>query len=148
MSVGFMSFEDLMHLDKLHRRSIYPLELVKTVIKAFTEPDEGMPPRKRHRLYYDLRPIIVYTAIEIDGKYLPLNRDYKPIGLTSGDWVNYSEFPFLLIEKSMIDTPELEENGVLPKRFYLFNDGNTPIDRKNQLQWANLAAKVFRLQHN
>ena len=49
-----------------------------------------------------LRPILPYLVHEtgIQGKYILLNRDYKPIGIHYDRMVDYKNFPFMHIDQS------------------------------------------------
>jgi len=56
-----------------------------------------------------------------DGLFLPLNREYKPLGITSLNWVKYEGCRTLGVEAS---------SG---RRMYFFNDGCPPWDSKQEL---------------
>lgn len=61
--------------------------------------------------------------------YLPLNRRYKPIGITTDNWVEYDQYPMHFIRSKK---PFFQINNVFTNRrgitkeettFYLYNDG-------------------------
>ncbi|WP_156000793.1 hypothetical protein [Thioalkalivibrio sp. ALJT] len=64
-----------------------------------------------------------------DGSWLLLNRNYKPVGFNTGDWITYSDFPVSMKVKGLgPDTLRKlschdEEPG---DRVYLYNDGTVP----------------------
>ena len=82
---------------------------------------------------HDVRSICLPYCLhkQQDGSYVALNREYKPLGWTSKDWVNYADFPIGLHLKGMTAkkaaalswdcSPGLE-------RIYLYNDGCVPTD--------------------
>lgn len=61
--------------------------------------------------------------------YLPLNRNYKPLGIVNRVWVNYDDYPQNMIYSKK---PFFEISGVFTKEdkltkhttfFYMYNDG-------------------------
>lgn len=44
---------------------------------------------------YDFRYVFMPYCLKKlkDGRYIPLNRDYKPLGISSSEWVVYEEHP-------------------------------------------------------
>ena len=68
-----------------------------------------------------------------DDMFLPLNRNYKPIGLLNGKWVDYHQFPFLFIHKdefidfeSLRNTPGFRSD----ETYFLFKDNTSPFGYK------------------
>lgn len=85
-----------------------------------------------------------------DGSYVLLNRNYKPIGFMSDEWVNYDEHPVGVNIKGLtpniaagLDARGREELD----RIYLYNDGYIPTDSAESMQ-AYLArlAKLMALR--
>ena len=132
-------------------RDIYPIELIKTgcsIVKNTTHTGNG------HGFYrYDIqRAMILYTFCHIDGKFLPLNREYKPIGLMFyGPKVDYRDFPFLLIPKDRINFDEMPkknkafntENGL--EHAYMFDDGSYPSG-KYKKTYLEAIERVFSIK--
>ncbi len=56
-----------------------------------------------------------------DGLFLPLNREYKPLSITSLDWIKYE------------DCRDLGVGASSDRQVYFFNDGNPPWDSKQEL---------------
>lgn len=80
-----------------------------------------------------------------DGRYIAVNRDYKPIGGTRADgWVDYDSHPHAVKLNGL--TPqriarlavkgEAEPDG----RIYLYNDGCVPTS--SQANWDAYAARL------
>ena len=87
----------------------------------------------------DLRPILPYAIIEVgDGKYIPVNRDYKPLGVSTDEWVEYGEYPWLHIEA---DEPIAARGS-----FWLFNDACPPWKFQGNAKGAKWRAeRLLRL---
>ncbi len=81
------------------------------------------------------RALLPYLLEEVEpGWLLPLNRDYKPIGLLnsnsrhrSGGWADYNcdKYRPLLLPKKDVDLTLLKI--VRPEIWYFYNDGNSPF---------------------
>jgi hypothetical protein len=68
-----------------------------------------------------------------DGGYVALNRDYKPLGFDTGDFVNYQRFPITHSLKGLSPTAasEISCHGTPDlSRIYLYNDGCNPANGK------------------
>lgn len=64
-----------------------------------------------------------------DGSYAILNRNYKPIGMTTGEWVDYMTAPGRVRFKRMGPSTavRLSHNGSEElARIYLYDDGSAP----------------------
>jgi hypothetical protein len=76
--------------------------------------------------------------------YLPVNRNYKPLGIISGDFVKYDDY----IDQAIIFSRPLRENELFWNRrsdgsiseYYLYNDGNCH-DFMSYLNRLNLLMK-------
>jgi hypothetical protein len=84
-----------------------------------------------------------------DGKWLALNRHYKPVGTTSLDWVDYDSHP----NRLEIDADSLEEirqlsplvypdSIVEPEVIYLFVDDTERVEAEDS--WSSYS-KILRI---
>lgn len=85
-----------------------------------------------------------------DGSYVLLNRNYKPIGFMSENWVNYEEHPVSVKLKGMTArlAAELDVKGRDNlERIYLYNDGSTPTGSPEDMQaYLGRLARLMKLQ--
>ena len=123
-------------------RDIYPIELIKTGMKLLQQArfskNEPRPP---------IRALIVYQIIAIQDGFLPLGRDYKPLGLESSNgWADYDTYPFLVIPKERVN---LDHWSGIQKGFthgyYLFDDSTYPDCRKTKDRYFKMMKIVFGL---
>ncbi len=67
------------------------------IVRAVAElaPFVDKDARFSRKRIYALRPYLPYVVhtTGIAGTHILLNRDYKPIGLKTTDWVNYDDYP-------------------------------------------------------
>ena len=68
-----------------------------------------------------------------DGSWVELNRDYKPLAVPLGGWIDYEKYPFR--RKVAAIPPELrKELDIIEDgsgyKLYLYHDGCTPTDSK------------------
>lgn len=78
----------------------------------------------------DFRAVFLPYCLERqkDGRYVVLNRRYKPLGFMTSDWVDYGKQPIAaklrlpknLIAKLSCNTP------ADPAKFWLYNDDSIP----------------------
>lgn len=81
----------------------------------------------------EVRHIYLPYCIDLmpDGRYVVLNRNYKPVGMNTNAWVDYAD-PHLVAIKGL--GPATREKLSAPgsrltaERVYLYNDGCTPTD--------------------
>ncbi len=82
-----------------------------------------------------------------DGSYVALNRRYKPVGLSSTEWVNYEDFPVRFKFKRALSARQIValscEDDAAPERIYLYNDGCNPT--ASDPDWAAYAKRLQRL---
>jgi len=80
-----------------------------------------------------------------DGRYVVLNRDYKPLGFTSSNWIDYSEYPVAVRFKGLTakTAAKISYKGSEElSSIYLYNDGCIPTASK-----PDMAAYLGRLAH-
>lgn len=64
-----------------------------------------------------------------DGHYVVLNREYKPVGFGTSDWVKYERYPVTYKIKGLTAArlAKISAKGDANKdRIYLYNDGCVP----------------------
>ena len=74
-----------------------------------------------------------------DGRCLPLNRDYKPLGIRHGAWAVYESpsYASLCLEEGDLDLSLLKNGG------YFFNDGNSPLYKPTTAERNVYLFKLF-----
>ncbi len=119
------------------KRLIYPLELIRTgmlfldVVRC--GPIGGFYP------YNPIRSMILYTFDRVEGGILPINREYKPLGVSFySPWASYKEYNFLVIPNEYVDF------SVLDGKNYLFNDGSFPGNAKSKDRYRNIINIFFK----
>lgn len=77
-----------------------------------------------------------------DGRYAVLNREYKPVGFFTRDWVTYDKHPVLVklkitktLAKKLLNNGD---DGV--EKIFLYNDATNPLRTK-----ANMSAYLDKL---
>jgi hypothetical protein len=111
------------------------LSAINSLVDAIVErPFEKSSFSKKN--IWALRPILPYVIHEtgIQGKYIVLNRDYRPIGIHYDRMVDYKNFPFMHINQSELplfsESYEHKQSNQIDGRF--FNDSCAPwSSRKN-----------------
>ena len=95
---------------------------------------------------HDFRSVFMPYCLDKqeDGRYVVLNREYKPIGFNVKDFFNYKEYPICSNIAGI--TPKLAaklswSKSEDTKRIYLYNDSCIPTDSA-----ANMKAYLSRLQ--
>lgn len=82
-----------------------------------------------------------------DGSYVALNRRYKPIGYTSGEWVKYEELPVRFKFKRALSAQQIASisycGDTAAERIYLYNDGCIPTD--GAANWSAYSERLKRL---
>ncbi len=78
-------------------------------------------------VYSEMRILLPYSFQRASAEnYVVTGRDYKPVGMTAANWVNYKDFPNLELSLSDKDIIQISHDG------YLYTDGGTPwSSRKN-----------------
>lgn len=80
---------------------------------------------------------IPYCLLQLqDGRYILLNRNYKPLGLITADWIEYEAHPTAFALKlTPAQAQKLSWNqSPDTTRVYLYNDGTIPTDSPAKLQ--------------
>lgn len=78
-----------------------------------------------------------------DGRWIVLNRNYKPLGVFGSEWVKYEDHPSLT---PIALAPEVMAALCAPgsrctdKRLFLYNDRCTPTD--SAAHWAGYQARL------
>lgn len=106
------------------KEKLYSIMLIETVLKCIIE---NTP---KTRTYNNLRPYLPYCIQDMgEGKWIPLNRDYKPIGLARSEFVKYEDFEFLFLCEEHINFDILWDNGKCLGRhgYFLFSDIYKPV---------------------
>lgn len=120
-----------------YKREIYTIELIRTGILFL----DIMSIRAIGGYYpYDAsRSMVLYTLESFEDGYLPLNREYKPLGISRYmDYVKYEDFGFLKIPKEYLDLSVLNDN------LYTFNDCSYPGNAKNKKKYKGVIDNLFK----
>ncbi len=86
----------------------------------------------------DFRAIYLpyYLKKQEDGKYIVLNREYKPLGFNSYEQFNYSDYPISTNLKGITEKKAIElswNNSPDKENIFLYNDGLNPINSKSNM---------------
>ncbi|MCF4981339.1 hypothetical protein GIW56_18330 [Pseudomonas gessardii] len=89
-------------------------------------------------------------AKQEDGTYVVTNRNYKPIGFLTGDWVDYSDSPIGVKIKGLTAkvAAKLDHQGREDlDNIYLYGDGCTPTsDKKSMDAYLSRLAILMKLK--
>lgn len=94
-------------------------------------------------------------AVLGNGEFLPLNRFYKPIGVSSETWVKYETYPTRLRIKGLTDAKakqigmEVSKSGddSSDTMYYLYEDATNPSESKaNWDRYQGILAKLIKLE--
>lgn len=72
-----------------------------------------------------------------DGRYAVLNREYKPVGFYTREWINYSDYPVCVTIKGMTETlaSKLSYNGNENlDQIHLYDDATSPAKGKREMK--------------
>jgi len=81
---------------------------------------------------------------QADGSWVVLNRQYKPVGFNTGEYIKYEEFPVSAKLQGIgpaIANKLAYSGEASGDRIYLYNDGCIPTDSK-----TNMAAYLKKLE--
>lgn len=114
----------------------YSIELIKTGrdILLSQRPDKEWN-------FDPIQSLLVYCLVPIQDGYLPINRDYKPLGISRYfPWAEYEQYPFLVIPKEKVNVAHCEKQN---STFYLFTDLTYPHDKKKKDRYVEMLKKTF-----
>jgi hypothetical protein len=94
---------------------------------------------------YDSRQIFLPYCLDrlTDGRYIVLNRFYKPLGIASSEWVVYEEHPSVCVLKGLTElrAQKMSWRGESDlERIYFYNDGCVPTDSAEN--WKAYSARL------
>lgn len=97
--------------------------------------------------FVDVRWVFLPYCLQrlADGRYVVLNRSYKPLGVQSSDFVDYESHPSavaLAITKAIAKKISVDGDDSL-ERIYLYRDRCIPSDSDAALQAYSLRLKVL-----
>jgi hypothetical protein len=119
------------------KRMKYPLELIKTGVLFLHNA------RLKRNVQEDpFRSMVGYCLQYMqNGKWLPLNRDYKPIGLSADKgWAKYEDYSYLFIDGKDINFNILWDNQ---PNFFTYSDGSSPRDAKGIQRYSRIIKTAF-----
>lgn len=78
-----------------------------------------------------------------DGRYVVLNREYKPVGFNTYEWIKYEDFPVAVwLSMTPLRASKLSFKGSKDTdHIFLYDDGSNPVRSK-----ANMKAYLSRLE--
>ncbi|WP_455553955.1 hypothetical protein [Comamonas kerstersii] len=81
-----------------------------------------------------------------DGRYLALNRNYKPVGWQGNDWIDYETSPGAFALKQPLTAADAVDISYCSdddlERIYLYNDGTEPFSTAEN--WDAYSARLER----
>lgn len=81
-----------------------------------------------------------------DGRYVVLNRQYKPLGRTGERWVEYADFAVAIPQLDAAAARQLSHAGSdALDRIFLYRDACKPT--ASAADWAAYAARLAKLAH-
>jgi hypothetical protein len=100
-----------------------------------------MNKRQRESQYFRTHELYCLRQME-HGRYIKLNRDYKPLGLETQEWVRYENFPLELLPglTPQVATKLSARGSDDVTQICLYNDGCVPTSSD-----ANMRAYLARL---
>lgn len=100
----------------------------------------------------DFRAIFLPYCLQkqADGSYVVLNRNYKPLGFMTGEWVDYASYPIkvkmrglksqLAAKLSVTGKPDMDQ-------IFLYNDSTVPTrSKKNMDMYLEKIAILAKLK--
>lgn len=91
---------------------------------------------------------LVYCLDQMaDGSYVALNRRYKPVGVSSTEWVDYEALPVGFQFKRALSQRQIAalscKGDTSAQRIYLYNDGCIPTS--SVAHWRAYSERLQRL---
>src|SRR5262245_56006127 len=73
-----------------------------------------------------------------DGRYVVLNREYKPLGFNTSDFIKYKNYPMIAVRfgrltQKLAARVSIDGDSSL-ERIFLYDDGSNPIRSKKNMQ--------------
>jgi len=99
--------------------------------------------KRNHILRDVLRTNMPYWFCELkNGRMMPVNRYYKPLGIYTNDWITYENYDVLSFSKDSVDLTHLCKDN------YFAHDYSTLpwVDKKSYLEYLNRVKNVFGLK--
>lgn len=115
----------------------YAVELIKT--GSMLVRDVVL---RKTDLYDTCRYITCYCLIKTKHGYLPLNRDYVPLGFHDKEYHDYDNYPFLCIPEDLIDFSLFDQKS--ENRFYFFTDKTHPRNKLLKHRYYDFVKEVFK----
>jgi hypothetical protein len=119
---------------------IYPLRLIKSSLGNEVSPTKSVLNSGQ------MRSLTLYCLVDMgNDQFLPLNRDYKPLGMNEREFVKYEEFEFLFLPRDLINFSTLWDNGIsLGKHaYYTYSDFNSPCNAKSFQRYRSIILSAF-----
>lgn len=127
---------------------IYPISLIEAATCS-------LGACKTQDARHSLRPFLPYCIKRLDGAVIPLNRDYKPIGIITKEYLEYESCGFLMIPLELVHLdfndhntptqPHPEKRWNEEGYFWFWSDANAPYWKKNAFAYIRQVHKVFRI---
>jgi len=91
---------------------------------------------------------LIYCLQQLpDGSYVALNRRYKPVGVSSPEWVEYENLPVRFRFHRALSARQVAalscNADATPERIYLYSDSCLPT--ASQAHWQAYSARLQRL---
>lgn len=105
---------------------------------------------------YTFRQAFMPYCIRVlgDGWFILLNRKYKPIGITSSEWIEYEQHPSRVRLKGLTDARArtlglnlVTHEGGSEKTYYFYDDGTAPDRSKaNWERYQDILKKLMKYE--
>lgn len=124
------------------RERIYALDMIETVLYHLQDAIRGKP-------YYDVRQFTPYLLSRIEDFWLPLNRDYKPLGIGNKGFVKYEDYKFLSIPDHIINknSKHFVLDGPSSNYMYFFTDRGTPVLKKERDEYIERVKDILFINY-
>ena len=135
------------------KRQRYVQELIRTALQDLSIIRSRVKREHEDRF----RTLLPYTFHRKNNLLLPLNRDYKPLGLMHfSSFVDYEKYEFLTIPMSELNFDDEEiikanerNDRWMTFRFYFFNDITVPWETmKDKKKYIHHVKRVFNLKND
>jgi len=125
-----------------NERDAYPKEIMKCF---FNYSRFVSSPARREAFLSAIKSFMPYCLRKMgENEFLPLNRDYKPIGCINGVWTKYEDYEFLFLDRDELDLSVLWEQGG-GSAYFLYSDSCNPHLKNGFCRYsAILGQSIFR----